>query len=81
MDLNLISFALFLHKVNRENELTKERQSNPNCYVNFHVDITIPFDEMGSFIGIDTKNNEEHIIIYDGKFLPSVANKLNENLE
>lgn len=67
--------------VARENELTKDRQSNANCYVNFHVDITIPFDEMGFFIGINTKNNEEHIIIKEGKFLPSVASKLNENLE
>lgn len=65
----------------RENEMTKERLENPNCYVNFHVDITIPFNEMGSFIGIDTKANQEYIIIKDGKFVPSVANKLNENLE
>lgn len=67
--------------VARENEITKERHENPNCYMNFHVDITIPFNEMGAFVGINTGTNEEHVIIRDGKFVPSAAHKLNENLE
>lgn len=67
--------------VARENEITMKRVENPDCYVNFHTDITIPFNEMGLFIGVDTELEEEHVIIRDGRFVPSVANKLNENLE
>ncbi|GKX28332.1 hypothetical protein SH1V18_08120 [Vallitalea longa] len=65
----------------RENEITMKRKENPDCYMNFHTDITIPFNEMGLFVGTDTKLNEEHVIIRDGRFVPSVANKLNKNLE
>lgn len=67
--------------VARENEITRNRKDNPDCYVNFHTDITIPFNEIGLFMGVDTKLEEEHVIIRDGRFVPSVANKLNENLE
>lgn len=67
--------------VARENEITMKRMENPDCYVNFHTDITIPFNEMGLFVGVDTKSDEEHVIIRDGRFVPNVANKLNKNLE
>jgi len=65
----------------RENELTVKRDENPACYVNFHIDITIPFNEMGLFVGIDTKVGKKYVIIEQGKFVPSSANKLNKNLE
>jgi len=64
----------------RDNEITHKRDSNPDCYVNFHTDITIPFNEMGLFVGIDRTTKEEHVIIKDGRFIPDVAQKLNENL-
>ena len=66
--------------VARDNEMTRMRESYPDCYVNFHTDITIPFNEMGLFVGVDRKTKEEHVIIKDGKFVPDVAEKLNDNL-
>ncbi len=65
----------------RENERTIHRAENKNCYVNFHTDITIPFNEMGEYIGIDAKTGEEHYIIKNGRFVPECANILNKNLE
>ncbi|MCD6322749.1 MAG: aminopeptidase [Clostridiales bacterium] len=67
--------------VARENEITANRAQNPDCYVNFHTDITIPFNEMGLFAGVNLKTGEEHIIIKNGRFVPEAAHKLNENLE
>lgn len=66
--------------VARDNELTKLRETDPGCYVNFHTDITIPFNEMGLFVGMDRKTKEKHVIIKDGLFVPKVADKLNDNL-
>jgi leucyl aminopeptidase (aminopeptidase T) len=66
--------------VARDNEITKQRKDNPDCYVNFHTDITIPFNEMGLFAGVDTKTGVEYKIIEKGRFVPEAANKLNENL-
>lgn len=66
--------------VARENEITKKRAEDPDCYVNFHTDITIPFNEMGLFAGVDSETGEEYKIIQKGRFVPVAANKLNENL-
>lgn len=65
----------------RDNVITKTRTQNPQCYVNSHTDITIPFYEMGLFAGINTKTGEMHKIIENARFIPTVAQKLNENLE
>ena len=66
--------------VARDNEITKERATDPDCYANFHTDITIPFNEMGLFVGTDRLTKDKHVVIKEGRFVPSVAHKLNDNL-
>ncbi len=65
----------------RDNEKTKHRRENKGCYVNFHTDITIPFDEMGEYAGIESKTGKKHFIIKNGKFVPECTRVLNKNLE
>ena len=66
--------------VARDNEMTQRRGEDPDCYVNFHTDITIPYKEMGLFVGTDRHTGEQHVIIKDGKFVPDIAQRLNDNL-
>jgi leucyl aminopeptidase (aminopeptidase T) len=66
--------------VARENELTRKRREKPDCYVNFHTDITIPYHEMGLFEGIQ-KDGTRVTIIQNGRFVPPEAAALNRYLE
>lgn len=65
--------------VARENEITATRRENPDCYFNFHTDITIPYEEMGLLEGVKS-SGETVTIIRDGRFVPACAQKLNEYL-
>ncbi len=62
----------------RENEITAKRKEC-DCYVNLHTDITIPFEDMALFAGVN-KDGEIIPIIKDGKFVPECAKALNEAL-
>lgn len=65
--------------VARDNERTAQRAAGDGCYVNFHTDITIPYDEMGLLEGI-TASGGSVPIIRDGRFVPDAADKLNQYL-
>ena len=62
----------------KENEKTKLRKTNVgNAYVNIHVDITVPFDEL-EFITVVTKNKQKIDIIKNGRFILKGTELLNE---
>lgn len=65
--------------VARENEQTAGRHQSQDCYVNFHTDITIPYDEIGVLEGI-TAEGDCIPILRDGRFVPACAERLNINL-
>ena len=65
--------------VARENEITATRRENPDCYVNFHTDVTIPYEEMGLLEGVKPDGSTV-AIISGGRFVPAAAARLNEYL-
>lgn len=65
--------------VARDNERTRRRHENADCYVNFHTDITIPYGEMGLLEGIRPDGGRVEII-RDGLFVPAAAERLNAYL-
>ena len=65
----------------RDNECSIKRKQNPaEAYFQCHMDITIPYEELGS-ISVFTKNGKETIIIRDGRFVLPGTEALNEPLE
>ncbi|SFA72670.1 Thermophilic metalloprotease (M29) [Acetitomaculum ruminis DSM 5522] len=65
--------------VAKDNEITsKYRKTDMSkAYFNCHTDITIPYNELGKISAIDNNNNET-LIIKDGKFVLEGCEKLNE---
>ncbi|MEZ4509584.1 MAG: aminopeptidase [Eubacteriales bacterium] len=64
----------------RENERTARRDKDREVYYNKHVDITIPFQDIGALYGV-AQNGERHMIVKDGRFVLSGTEGLNEGLE
>lgn len=66
--------------VARENEISALRKCpGEKAYFGTHVDITIPYDELGDIYGVNSEN-EKIYIIKDGKFILEGTEKLNEFL-
>lgn len=62
----------------RENEKTCQRHENPEAaYTYRHTDITIPYNELGTIIGYDDKNNA-YEIIGQGRFVLPGTELLNK---
>lgn len=67
--------------VAKENECSAKRKENPAlAYFQCHTDITIPYDELDSIIGI-TKEGKEIPIIQDGIFVVKGCEELNKPLQ
>lgn len=67
--------------VARENECSALRKSDPSeAYFNVHVDITIPYDEIGVIRALHADGSCEDLI-RDGRFVLSGTEALNEPLE
>ena len=67
--------------VARENSISACRKENPEkAYFNCHLDITIPYEELGK-ISVHTKKGEEIVIIEDGHFVLPGTEVLNEPLD
>jgi leucyl aminopeptidase (aminopeptidase T) len=64
----------------RENERTAERDSGKEIYYNKHIDITIPYQDIGSLYGV-AHDGEECMIVRTGRFVLPGAEGLNEGLE
>lgn len=63
----------------RDNELTGQRHHGDDCYVNFHTDITLPYDQVGLFEGL-LEDGSTVVILRDGRYLPLSAAALNHYL-
>lgn len=67
--------------VARENSVSACRKESPEkAYFNCHLDITIPYEELGK-ISVHTKNGEEIVIIEDGHFVLPGTEVLNAPLD
>lgn len=61
----------------KENEYSKLRNTEiEKAYFNCHIDITIPYDELGE-ISVFNKNDEKTVIIKDGRFVLPGTEELN----
>ena len=67
--------------VAKENEVSALRKTEPDkAYFGWHMDVTIPYDELDSITGI-TKSGEEIAIIADGRFVLAGTESLNDELD
>jgi len=67
--------------VAKENSISACRKEHPEtAYFNWHLDITIPYEELGK-ISVHTRNGEEIVIIEDGRFALPGTEVLNEPLD
>lgn len=67
--------------VAKENRYSKLRDTEPEkAYFNCHTDITIPYDELGSLLAVDSDGNET-AIISAGRFVLKGLEELNKPLE
>lgn len=64
----------------RENARTKERTTGKEVYYNKHIDITIPYGDIGVLYGV-TKSGRVRMIVQNGRFVLAGAEGLNEGLE
>ncbi len=62
--------------VARYNQQTKNCVNSDDCYVNFHTDITIPYNQIGILKGV-RDDGSEIPIIENGRFVPNEASLLN----
>lgn len=63
----------------RQNEITAKR-NNDNVYTNKHIDITLPYDQIGLLAGY-TKDGQEIEIIKNGRFVLKGTELLNKPLD
>lgn len=64
----------------RENERTAKRTNGGEIYYNKHVDITIPFQDIGALYGV-ARGGKQYMIVQDGRFVLPGTEGLNEGLE
>ena len=77
-DLKVFNILDRKEMIAKENKKTKLRKTNvENAYVNVHVDITVPFDEL-EFITVVTKNKQKIDVIKNGRFIIKGTELLNE---
>lgn len=67
--------------VAKENEVSALRKTKPEqAYYGWHMDVTIPYDELDTITGI-TAEGEEILIISDGRFVLDGTEELNTELD
>lgn len=67
--------------VARENEISAKRHENPaEAYFGFHMDITLPYGEIGAVTAV-VPDGERVDILRDGRFVLKGTEELNEPLE
>lgn len=67
--------------VAKENEVSSLRKTDPEkAYFGWHLDVTIPYDELDSITGI-TLDGEEIPLILNGRFVLKGTESLNEELD
>ena len=62
------------------NEKTRNGKTEKEKYVQKHIDITIPYDEISALYGY-TEYGEKIFILKDGKFILPGTDKLNHGME